>query len=53
MSKRITTLGLLYIKQNKQDEARKQVNKLYTRNNDLAKKLFDSLLPKYKVHVGG
>ena len=42
-------LGLLYIKQNKLDDAQKQVNLLYTRNNDLAKKLFDSILPKYKV----
>jgi tetratricopeptide (TPR) repeat protein len=42
-------LGLLYIEQNKADHARKQVNLLYTRNNDLAKKLFDSIRPKYKV----
>ena len=42
-------LGLLYIKQNKLDDAKKQVNLLYTRNNDLAKKLFDSIRPKYKV----
>jgi len=42
-------LGLLYIKQNKSDDARKQVNLLYIRNNDLAKKLFNSILPKYKV----
>jgi len=42
-------LGLLYIKQNKADHARKQVNLLYTRNNDLAKKLFDSIRPKYKI----
>jgi len=42
-------LGLLYIKQNKLDDAQKQVNLLYTRNNDLAKKLFDSILPKYKI----
>ena len=42
-------LGLLYIKQNKLDDAQKQVNLLYTRNNDLAKKLFDSNLPKYKI----
>ena len=42
-------LGLLYIKQNKSEDARKQVNLLYTRNNDLAKKLFDSIPPKYKV----
>ena len=42
-------LGLLYIKQNKLDDAKKQVNLLYTRNNDLAKKLFDSIRPKYKI----
>jgi len=42
-------LGLLYIKQNKSADARKQVNLLYIRNNDLAKKLFNSILPKYKV----
>jgi len=42
-------LGLLYIKQNKLDAAKKQVNLLYTRNNDLAKNLFDSILPKYKI----
>jgi len=42
-------LGLLYIKQNKSDDARKQVNLLYIRNNDLAKKLFDAIPPKYKV----
>ena len=42
-------LGLLYIKQNKSDDARKQVNLLYIRNNDLAKKLFVSIPPKYKV----
>ena len=42
-------LGLLYIKQNKSDDAQKQVNKLYKRNNDLAKKLFDSIPPKYKI----
>ncbi len=42
-------LGLLYIKQNKHDDAQKQVNQLYSRNNNLSKKLFDSILPKYKV----
>ena len=42
-------LGLLYIKQNKQDDAQKQVNHLYKRNNNLSKKLFDLIIPKYKV----
>jgi tetratricopeptide (TPR) repeat protein len=42
-------LGLLYLKQNNHNDAHKQVNKLYSRNNDLAKKLFDSILPAYKV----
>lgn len=42
-------LGLLYVKQNKLNHARKQVNLLYIRNNDLAKKLFYSIPPKYKV----
>lgn len=42
-------LGLLYIRQNKIDKAENQVNQLYSRNNDLAKKLFDFIPPKYKV----
>ena len=42
-------LGLLYLKQNRQSEAQKQVDLLYARNNDLAKKLFDAIPPKYKV----
>ena len=42
-------IGLLYIRQNKPNEAQKQVNLLYSRNNDLAKKLFDSILPTYKI----
>ncbi len=42
-------LGLLYTRQNKPNEAQKQVNLLYSRNNDLAKKLFDSILPRYKI----
>jgi len=42
-------LGLMYIRQNRPKEAREQVNLLYSRNNDLAKKLFSSILPKYKV----
>ena len=42
-------LGLIYIKQNKHNDAQKQVNHLYTRNNNLSKKLFDLIIPKYKV----
>jgi len=42
-------LGLLYLKQNRHDDAQKKVDLLYTRNNDLAKKLFDVIPPKYKV----
>jgi len=47
--KAVYNLGLLYIKQNRQNDAQNQVNLLYTRNNNLAKELFDAILPKYKV----
>ncbi|SVC56669.1 uncharacterized protein METZ01_LOCUS309523, partial [marine metagenome] len=47
--KAVYNLGLLYLKQNKQSDAQKMVNLLYTRNNNLAKKLFDVIPPKYKV----
>ena len=47
--KAIYNLGLLYLKQNRHDDAQKKVNLLYTRNNDLAKKLFDVIPPKYKI----
>ena len=47
--KAVYSLGLLYLKQNKQSDAQKMVNLLYTRNNNLAKKLFDVIPPKYKV----
>ena len=47
--KAVYNLGLLYLKQNKQSDAQKMVNLLYTRNNNLAKKLFNVIPPKYKV----
>ncbi|MGY8984969.1 MAG: tetratricopeptide repeat protein, partial [Sphingomonadales bacterium] len=47
--KAIYNLGQLYIKQNKPNAARKMANRLYKRNNGLAKKLFDSIPFKYKV----
>ena len=45
----VYNLGLLYLKQNRLTDARNQVNLLYLRNNNLAKKLFDAIPPKYKV----
>ncbi len=45
----VYNLGLLYLKQDRLTDARNQVNLLYLRNNNLAKKLFDAIPPKYKV----
>ena len=47
--KAVYNLGLLYLQQNKQSDTQKMVNLLYTRNNNLAKKLFDVIPSKYKV----
>ena len=47
--KAVYSLGLLYLKQKRRNDAQKLVNLLYKRNNNLAKKLFIAIPPKYKI----
>ncbi len=42
-------LGILYNRQGNRKKAQKKVNTLFKRNNKLAKKLFDQIIPDYKV----
>jgi len=42
-------LGLIYLLQGRDADARNQVEKLYRRNNKLAKSLFDQIPSEYKV----
>ncbi|GJL80196.1 MAG: hypothetical protein NPINA01_31850 [Nitrospinaceae bacterium] len=49
MSKARYDLGIVYIMQNRPEKAREQVNYLYSKNQKLAKKLFDQVPPDYKV----
>ena len=42
-------LGILYNRQGNKEKARKKVSTLFKRNNKLAKKLFDQIIPDYKV----
>ncbi|MZH06090.1 MAG: hypothetical protein F3743_11975 [Nitrospinae bacterium] len=42
-------LGLLYNRQGNKKKAREKVGTLFKRNNKLAKKLYDQIIPDYKV----
>ena len=42
-------LGILYNRQGNKEKANEKVSTLFKRNNKLAKKLFDQIIPDYKV----
>lgn len=42
-------LGILYNRKGNKEKAREKVSTLFKRNNKLAKKLFDQIIPDYKV----
>jgi tetratricopeptide (TPR) repeat protein len=51
-SRRVKTeydLGILYNRQGNRKKAQEKVDTLFKRNNKLAKKLFDQIIPDYKV----